>query len=670
MARTTIHKLLIANRAEIAVRIIRTAKELGIGTVAVFSTADAETPHVALADEAVGIGPAPVSQSYLRGDVVIQAAKRTGADAIHPGYGLLSENAAFASACADSGIIFVGPTAAAIELMGDKAAAKRAMRQAGVPCVPGYEGQDQKDDTLRREAETIGYPLMVKAAGGGGGRGMRLVSTDADLADALRAARAEAMSAFGNDELILEKAVTDARHVEIQVFADTHGNVIHLGERDCSVQRRHQKVIEECPSPAVDEALRQKMGDAAVEAARACGYVGAGTVEFLLDADGAFYFLEMNTRLQVEHPVTEMVTGVDLVAWQLAVASGAPLPFTQSELQMRGHAIEARLYAEDPSRDYLPQTGALLRWRPSERGVRVDSGVAEGGVVSPFYDPMIAKVIAHGDTRQSARHKLAAALRDSTLFGLVSNKAFLADVLDHEVFVAGDATTRFLDDDTIEAAPIGHQDFALAALARMVTTAARSIEDATWLGWRNASPIWTTVELETGHDPVVATRVDIRATGRGARGQRFEVTVWSGDGVPSVPSLQLDLVSHDAETMVVALEGVERPVRYAVDDTTVWLDFGGAVRRLVDITHRPKRAADGKGSGRLVAPLDGAVMKTFAEAGAVVAEGQLIAVIEAMKMEHRIVADVSGTLTTLAVSAGDQVRTRQLLAEITPEGDA
>ena len=418
-------KVLVANRGEIAWRVMRTAKAMGYRTVAVYSDADKDAPHVAFADEAVRIGPSPVGESYLSIDRILEAAHKSGADAVHPGYGFLSENEAFAAACEKAGLVFIGPPPAAIAAMGNKAAAKRRMIDAGVPCVPGYQGADQSDANLEKEARKIGLPVMVKAAAGGGGRGMRLVEREADLLEAIRTARTEAESAFGSGELILEKAVVDARHVEIQVFADAHGNVIHLGERDCSVQRRHQKVIEEAPSPAVNADLRRRMGAAAVAAARAIGYRGAGTVEFLLGADGAFYFLEMNTRLQVEHPVTEAITGQDLVAWQLKVAMGEKLPLTQEQVTFSGHAIEVRLYAEDAYAGFLPQTGRIDVWRPATGpGVRIDHGMKDGLAISPFYDPMIAKVIAHGATREEARTRLVRALRETVVLGPDHQPAF------------------------------------------------------------------------------------------------------------------------------------------------------------------------------------------------------------------------------------------------------
>ncbi|MFY0534783.1 acetyl-CoA carboxylase biotin carboxylase subunit [Nannocystis pusilla] len=446
----TFSTILIANRGEIACRIIRTAHALGYRTVAVYSDADAGAPHVGLADRAVRIGPPPVRESYLNVAALIAAAKQAGADAVHPGYGFLSENDGFAQAVLDAGLVFIGPSPAAIRAMGNKAAAKRAMIAAGVPCIPGFQDSSEAGQSAGRlaaEAERIGLPLLIKAAAGGGGRGMRMVRDWDGLPAALASARSEAESAFGSGELILERAITSGRHVEIQVFGDSHGHAIHLGERDCSVQRRHQKVVEESPSPAVSPALRAEMGAAAVLAARSIDYVGAGTVEFMLDADGKFYFLEMNTRLQVEHPVTELVTGLDLVAWQLRVAAGEPLPLTQEQIELRGHAIEVRLYAEDPYAGYLPQAGEVVAWQPaSGDGVRVDHGLHRQQTVSPFYDPMIAKVITYGRTRDEARRRLVSALGRSVLLGLPNNKRFLADILEHPVFAAGGATTRFLDE--------------------------------------------------------------------------------------------------------------------------------------------------------------------------------------------------------------------------------
>jgi geranyl-CoA carboxylase alpha subunit len=490
-------KVLVANRGEIAWRVMRTAKAMGYRTVAVYSDADRNAPHVAFADEAVRIGPPPVGESYLNIQRILDAAKLSAADAVHPGYGFLSENEGFAAACEKSGLVFIGPPPAAIASMGNKAAAKRRMIEAGVPCVPGYQGSDQSDAGLEKEARKIGLPVMVKAAAGGGGRGMRLVRSDGELPDAVRSARTEAASAFGSGELILEKAVVDARHVEIQVFADGHGNVIHLGERDCSVQRRHQKVVEEAPSPAVNEDLRARMGAAAVAAARAIGYRGAGTVEFLLASDGAFYFLEMNTRLQVEHPVTEMIAGLDLVEWQLRVARGEALPLTQEEVTLAGHAIEVRLYAEDAYAGFLPQTGRVDVWRPaSGPGVRIDHGMKDGYAISSFYDPMIAKVIAHGATRDQARARLVKALLDTVVLGPTTNRHFLIRLLAHPEFAAGRATTSFLDKHSFAPPPVSDHHWKLAAALLWQQSAERF--PLSLRGWRNSNPEPTPIRLAAG----------------------------------------------------------------------------------------------------------------------------------------------------------------------------
>jgi geranyl-CoA carboxylase alpha subunit len=465
-------KVLIANRGEIAVRVIKTAKSLGFKTVAVFSEADANAPHVTMADEAVCIGPAAVGESYLLADKIIDAAKRTGAQAVHPGYGFLSENASFANTCEQEGITFIGPPSAAIELMGSKRLSKIAMIEAGVPCIPGYEGEDQDLAVLIKEADRIGFPIMIKASAGGGGRGMRLVFEASELEANIKTARSEAENAFGSGELILERAVIKPRHIEIQVFADQHGNAVYLGERDCSIQRRHQKVVEEAPSPFVDPELRAKMGEAAVQAAKSCNYVGAGTVEFLVDADKNFYFLEMNTRLQVEHPVTELITGTDLVAWQLKVAANQTLPLTQAQIELNGHAMEVRLYAEDSANQFLPQTGPIHLWQPAKGdGIRIDSGIQSGQTVSPFYDPMLAKIIAYGADREEARRRLIQALEQSTLFGVTINSHFLCEVLRHPAFIEGQATTAFIGDDFVESKTLSPQKPALltAAIAAMIS---------------------------------------------------------------------------------------------------------------------------------------------------------------------------------------------------------
>ncbi|MBC7962619.1 MAG: acetyl/propionyl/methylcrotonyl-CoA carboxylase subunit alpha, partial [Steroidobacteraceae bacterium] len=468
-------KILIANRGEIACRVIRTARRLGIRTVAVYSEADAGALHVALADEAYHIGPAAARESYLLGKVILDAALRSGARAIHPGYGFLSENAGFAEECAGAGIVFIGPTCAAIRAMGSKSAAKEIMQQAGVPLVPGYHGREQDPAFLRAEADRIGYPLLIKASAGGGGKGMRVVWNSADFDEALSGARREALAGFGDDHVLLERYLTKPRHIEIQVFADSHGSVLHLFERDCSIQRRHQKVIEEAPAPGMTVALREKMGSAAVAAAKAIGYVGAGTVEFLLDEDGSFYFMEMNTRLQVEHPVTEMITGLDLVEWQLRTAAGQALPFSQEQLVISGHAIEARIYAEDPARNFLPSTGLLRHLRtPAESAhVRIDSGVRQGDGVSIHYDPMIAKLIVWDSDRAGAIRRLRQAPAEYQVVGVTTNIAFLGNVIAHPAFAAGRIDTGFIERQRSglfpAVAPASDSTLALASLELMLT---------------------------------------------------------------------------------------------------------------------------------------------------------------------------------------------------------
>ncbi|WP_422000124.1 acetyl/propionyl/methylcrotonyl-CoA carboxylase subunit alpha [Reyranella sp.] len=614
--------ILVANRGEIAWRVMRTAKAMGYRTVAVYSDADRDAPHVSFADQAVRIGPPPVGESYLDIGRILEAARASGADAVHPGYGFLSENEAFARACEAAGLVFIGPPPAAIAAMGNKAAAKRRMIEAGVPCVPGYQGAAQDDATLEREAQRIGLPVMVKAAAGGGGRGMRLVEQAADLAEAIRTARSEAESAFGSGELILEKAVVDARHVEIQVFADAHGNVIHLGERDCSLQRRHQKVVEEAPSPAVDAGLRGRMGAAAVAAARAIGYRGAGTVEFLLGGDGAFYFLEMNTRLQVEHPVTEMITGQDLVAWQLGVAAGGKLPLAQDEVTFAGHAIEVRLYAEDAYAGFLPQTGRVDVWRPATGpGVRIDHGMKEGLAISPFYDPMIAKVIAHGATRDQARVRLLQALRETVVLGPITNRHFLIRLLEHPEFAAGEATTAFLGQHAFPAPTVSDAHWQLAATLLWRQSADRY--PAALRGWRNSNPEPTPIRLAIG--------------------------------------------SSERLLQVTGGEPVGDGVRHHVDGDDIVVDLDGFTVRFTDRTWAPPAAAAGGSDGRLRAPMDGRIVAVKVAPGDSVARGQTLVVLEAMKIQHQLKAGVDARIDSVTVSEGQQVSNRAILLTMTQD---
>ncbi len=642
-------KLLIANRGEIAVRVIRTAKALGYRTVAVYSEADANAMHTELADEAVCIGPAQVSASYLNADAILDAARKTGADCIHPGYGFLSENAGFSNACKEAGIVFVGPPASAIELMGSKRRSKIAMQKAGVPVVPGYEGNNASDDELMAAAADIGYPLMIKASAGGGGRGMRLVKSESELADNIKRARSESKQAFGDDELILEKAVIEPRHVEIQVFADRHGNAVYLGERDCSVQRRHQKVVEEAPSPFVTPELRAAMGEAAVKAALACNYEGAGTVEFLVDKGRNFYFLEMNTRLQVEHPVTELITGQDLVAWQMTVAEGLPLPLAQNQIKLNGHAIEVRLYAEDPSNGFTPQTGPLHTFQPAEgEGLRYDTGVRSGDEVTPHYDPMLAKVIAWGENRDEARRRLIRALDDTTVFGVTTNRYFLSRIIADSTFGAGEATTAFLqqafsDDPSLQPAKLQIRQLALAACVLAHGTAGQE-------AWSNAPATNTPMKLDTG-DEVVELLVQSSGS---------QLSCQFGD-----ERYEMIVTSVQNGVLCIIDKGIRQRCQYHRSGDSLYLQAFGESWSVTDLTHQPAAGANGTGSGRIQASMDGAIIDVLAEAGQTVRQGDTLVILEAMKMEHPVKADCDGVVSQVLTSKGDQVKRNQLLAEIT-----
>ena len=650
------NKLLIANRGEIAVRVNRTAQALGYRTVAVFSDADRDAPHVRMADEAVRVGPAPAGESYLNIEAILEAARLTGADAVHPGYGFLSENAAFVSACAEHRITFIGPPAHAMELMGSKRRSKEAMAEAGVPTVPGFQSAETDPSPWQRAADGIGYPVMIKASAGGGGRGMRLVHEPDKLADELARARSEAESAFGDGELILEKAIVRPRHIEIQVFADQQGHAIHLGERDCSVQRRHQKVVEEAPSPFVDESMRQAMGDAAVKAAQACGYVGAGTVEFIVDEARNFYFLEMNTRLQVEHPVTEEVTGLDLVELQLRVAQSEPLLLQQSDVRIQGHAIEVRLYAEDPAQGYMPQTGPLHRWRPAlGDGIRVDDGIREGNAVTPHYDPMIAKIVARGQDRNSARRRLIRSLEDTVLLGVTHNAWFLSRILAHETFAAGEATTAFLEtefqgDPSLSPLDPTTAELALAALMLYRTGITGPLEDHA--GWSNSLPSACPIQLATGEGQQWVRLTDQRGLIEAQVGETRH---------------ELRIESQDANELVVTLDGVRQKSQYQIVGSTLYCHAKGRALRFEDTTHAPARRADEQGSGEVRATMDGAVVEVSVTEGDRVQAGQTLAVLEAMKMEHPLRADRDGEITGVRVSTGDQVRTRQILMTVTAD---
>ena len=655
---TAFRTILVANRGEIACRIMRTAKAMGYRTAAVYSEADADARHVRMADAAACIGPPEARASYLDIAAIIAAAKQLGANAVHPGYGFLSENAAFAQACADAGLVFIGPPPAAIAAMGNKAAAKRRMLEAGVPCVPGYQGGDQADATLAREAERIGFPVMVKAAAGGGGRGMRLVGAKKDLAAALSGARAEAENAFGSGELILEKAVVDGRHVEIQVLADTHGNVIHLGERDCSVQRRHQKVLEEAPSPAVDAELRARMGATAVAAAKAIGYSNAGTVEFLLAADGAFYFLEMNTRLQVEHPVTEMVTGLDLVELQIRVAAGEALPIGQNDFPIFGHAIEARLYAETPHRGFLPQPGQLVAWRPPcGLGVRVDHGLNRSQAITPYYDPMLAKIIASGASREEARRRLVQALEDTIAFGISTNRAFLIDALTHPEFVAGRATTQFIPNNfaRIAAPAVDSAMLGLAAVLWFEASAQQHGHDA-GRAWSSSGAISWPLKLETG-GKAVACAVIVRGP------HRYGIEIEGS-------ALEIGTTDEGDGAVRFSVDGQERSAAYAFAGGRLHLKCDAVDLVVRETLYEPRAGAGGAGSTEteLRAPMNGKVVAVLVKAGDTVAKGQRLVIVEAMKMQHEMAAGSNGTVARLTVKPGDQVATRQLLVELKPAG--
>jgi geranyl-CoA carboxylase alpha subunit len=623
-------KILIANRGEIACRVIRTAHRLGYRTVAVYSDADAGAPHVRQADETVRIGPPPAAESYLRIDSLLDAARRTGADAVHPGYGFLSERAEFAQACADAGLVFIGPPAEAIRAMGDKAGAKRRMRAAGVPCVPGYLGDDQRDATMSAEAAALGMPLLVKAVAGGGGRGMRLVRNLAELPAALASARREAESAFGDGTLMLERLIEHGRHIEIQVFADAHGHVVHLGERDCTAQRRRQKVVEEAPSPIVDEALRARMGAAAVAAARAVGYRGAGTIEFIVDAQLNPYFLEMNTRLQVEHPVTECVTGLDLVEWQLRVAAGEPLPARQEDIRFTGHAIEARLIAEDPYDGWAPQTGRVLHWRPVDAGLRVDDGIAEGGEISPYYDAMVAKFVAHGSDRADAVRRLSRALEESPLIGPANNGRFLRDLIHHAQFAAAQMTTTRMDE--------------WAAAGEPLLQRPAPPEEA----WRIAAAV---LAGDAGARPAsvagFAVPLQCRAERRTLR----------------APVAGVALLGVGSGRVHVEIDGVRRRLPGLREGGVVHLVIDAAHFAFAEVSPYPVRDA-GADPTRARAPVAGVVAQVLVQPGDSVSAGQPLVSVEAMKMEMWLNAGAAGTVRHVHAQAKTAVAAGAVLVEL------
>ena len=673
---TRFDSLLVANRGEIVVRVARTARRMGLRTVAVASDADRDAPHGTCCDRVMPIGGQRPADSYLRADKLLAAARTSGAQAIHPGYGFLSENAAFAQAVIDAGLVWVGPPPDAMRAMGDKARARQRMAASGVPVLPGYDGEDQSRETLRHEARAIGWPLMVKATAGGGGRGMRLVMQAEQLDAALDSAQAEAQSAFGEPRLLLERALVAPRHVEIQVFADTHGNVVHLGERDCSVQRRHQKIIEEAPSPAVSPALRRHMGEAAVTVARAVGYVGAGTVEFLLDAAGAYWFMEMNTRLQVEHPLTEALVGIDLVEWQLRVAAGDPLPLGQDELLQRyergGHAMEVRLCAEDPARDFLPQAGTVHLWQAPTM-VRSDHALASGCAVSPFYDSMLGKLIAHAPTRGAAIHQMAYALDHTVCLGLPTNRRFLSRVLRHPAFAQDGVTTAFIAThfgDTAsraEAAPGWLEALAATATATLPAQALPAL----WRGWTSSSRVDTDALIDLGAG---SRRWRIDGDGDGSDllatlAVRIGPGQDAGSDTPPLAYRIQALTQHDGpagQTVSAQVDG--RPVSAQVhrQGPRWWWLCDGIELELLDLRLAGAGSTAQAAAGALRAPMHGRVTQVLVAPGATVEAGALLLVMEAMKMEHQIHAPHAGAVKAVLARPGEQVAARQLLVELAP----
>jgi geranyl-CoA carboxylase alpha subunit len=640
-------KILIANRGEISLRIMRTARRLGYGVVAVYSDADRDALHVSEADEAVRIGEALPAQSYLNIAAIVAAAKSSGADAVHPGYGFLAENEDFAQACRDAGLVFIGPSPDAIKAMGNKAGAKAIMQKAGVPCVPGYQGADQSDAVISAEAKKIGFPVMIKAVAGGGGRGMRLVTDAGSFPDALRSARSEAKAAFGDATVIVERAIADPRHIEIQVFGDVFGNAIHLGERDCSVQRRHQKLIEEAPSPAVSPELRARMGAIAVTAIKSIGYEGAGTLEFLLDKGGEFYFMEMNTRLQVEHPVTEAITGLDLVELQLRVAGGEPLGLRQEDIKFTGHAIEVRLCSEDAAHDFMPQSGRMALWRMPD-GLRVEHALHSGSEIPPFYDSMIAKLISHGATRDEARRKLIAGLQQTAAFGVTTNQGFLAACLAHPEFASGEATTFFIGRHRDELLAPRKDVGAEAALLLYVT-------DANAPPWRRGRslavtfPLPVRVELDHGvYDLEVARERDggYIASRDGAE-HRFEIDELGSDSIRF------------------RNQGLAESASFLRDRDRLFLLHRGVTTSVRNLTLAAPAAAAATGSdGKVRAAMNGRVVAILVKPGERVAAGQPVMTLEAMKMEHVHAAPVAGVISAIDVAEGEQVTTGKIVMEI------
>lgn len=656
------NKILIANRGEIACRVIKTARKLGVHTVAVYSDADTNALHVEQADEAIHIGASPSSASYLCGDKVIAAAHATGATAIHPGYGFLSENSEFAQQCADNNLVFIGPPASAIESMGSKSAAKTIMEKASVPLVPGYHGADQNPSLLKQAADEMGYPVLLKAVAGGGGKGMRQVWSEDEFDTGLAEAKREALTSFGNDDMLVEKFLTQPRHVEIQVFCDNHGNGVYLFERDCSIQRRHQKIIEEAPAPNMSDELRIKMGEAAVTAAKAINYVGAGTVEFLLDVDGSFYFMEMNTRLQVEHPVTEMITGEDLVEWQLRVADGEPLPKQQNELSFHGHAFEARVYAEDPNNDFLPTTGTLttLNTPNEDTHIRIDTGVLEGDQVSPFYDPMIAKLIVWDIDRAAALARTAKALREYQINGVTTNLTFLYDLATNPAFIGADLDTGFIEkqrDVLFSKRSIDLTNHLALAALYLTLNLNNNQNDDPWenhAAWRMNSPNQITYQFTLSSDEDA---------------QQYPVTVHQN---PSLTIHIIEQTTHktitasgklQSQELIATLNGHRQKINVAQngDEITLFSEHGS--QRF--IRKHPSLGFDNKDldGSNFAAPMNGTIIDVLVKAGEQVDAGQALVVMEAMKMQHTIKAPCSGSVQELFCSQNDLVDGGAILLE-------
>lgn len=648
--------ILIANRGEIAVRVIKTAKDMGYETVAVFSEADREALHVSLADTAIYIGESAVDKSYLNIENIIAAAQQTNAQAIHPGYGFLSESAEFAKRCEESGLVFIGPTSDAIAIMGNKTVARHKMIDADVPLVPGYDGASEDDHVLQKEADRIGYPVMVKAAAGGGGRGIRIVRESQKLIAEVESARAEALSSFGSSELLLEKCVEQARHIEIQVFADHAGNTVYLGERDCSMQRRNQKVIEEAPAPKMDAGLRKKMGEAAVKAAKAVNYVGAGTVEFLVAKDHSFYFLEMNTRLQVEHPVTELITGLDLVEWQLRVAAGEDLPLGQDDIQLKGHAIEVRLYAEDVESGFIPQTGLIRNWKaPTGKGIRVDNGIVNGQMISPYYDSMLAKLISYGSTRDEAIRRLKRALKNTVLLGLSSNKTFLLGLLDDPAFATGNVTTRHIEEqylpDKQKQGAYSPNDsmWAIAAILLSRTNGAT--------GWRSTGVLSWPVRLifqDEERDFVVSQD-----------GEMYRV---END---DIETQNVIILAEKDGQLSLQINGVHSSAHAALDERQyIYIDNRSDVAKFERLSFSEKRDDEELGAN-LIAPMSGRIADVKVETGDMVNKGDLLLVLESMKMFQELTAQQAGTVSEVYVKLNQQVDVNVPLIDIitTEQGD-